>query len=67
MLLPVLPPISGLLVNADGSLVGVDGTNLYSINPTTGAGTLLGSYAGQGLGTANGAANALEACTSCGP
>ena len=55
------------LVNADGSLVGVDGTNLYSINPTTGAGTLLGSYAGQGLGTANGAANALEACTSCGP
>ncbi|HEY0418576.1 MAG TPA: PEP-CTERM sorting domain-containing protein [Acetobacteraceae bacterium] len=49
------------LVNAGGSLVGVDGTNLFSINPANGAGTLLGSYAGHGLGSANGAANALEA------
>jgi len=45
------------LVEANGTLYGVDGTNLYTINPTTGAGTLVGPISG--IGSANGATNSF--------
>lgn len=48
--------ISGLATDDNGTLYGAAGTALYTIDTGTGAATLVASYAGQGLGRANGAA-----------
>jgi len=53
--------VFGLATNNNVDLYGVAGTGIYSVNTLTGAGALLVSYAGQGLGIANGTAFFAEA------
>jgi Ca2+-binding RTX toxin-like protein len=55
------PGLYGLVTGSNGVLYGVDGTNIYSIDTTTGAGTLVQSYNSPSLGAANGAASLTEA------
>lgn len=51
----------GLASPDNAALLGVAGTNIYSVNPVTGASTLLIGYGGKGLGVANGSAFLSEA------
>lgn len=51
----------GLATGDDGTLYGVAGTNVYTINTTTGAATNPVSFAGQGLGQAFGQSFFTEA------
>lgn len=53
--------VFGLATGSDGVLYGVSGTRIFSVNTTTGAGTLLRNYFGQGLGVANGSSFLTEA------
>jgi hypothetical protein len=53
--------VFGLASPDNVNLFGVAGTQDLSINPVTGAGTLLNDFGGQGLGSANGAAFFTEA------
>jgi hypothetical protein len=53
--------VFGLATPDNVTLYGVAGTNVYTIDPTTGAGVLDASYAGQGLTTANGESFITEA------
>jgi hypothetical protein len=56
------------LASPDGvNLYGVAGTQVLSINPLTGAGTVLSDYGGQGLAVAGGAAFITEATTPTTP
>jgi PEP-CTERM motif len=48
--------VYGLATNDNASLYGVAGTRVFAVNTTTGAASFLVSYAGQGLGSANGTA-----------
>lgn len=58
------PGVLALATGSDGTLYGIDGTKLYSINTSTGAGTLLRSYMNPSLGDAAGAASQLEAVST---
>ncbi len=58
------PNVLGLATGSNGTLYGVDGTNLYTISPTTGSGTLVGSYSNPNLEDAAGAASQIEAVTT---
>ncbi len=50
------------LASPDGNnLYGLAGTSIYSVNSTTGAGTLIRNYSGNGLGSAYGSAFISEA------
>jgi len=51
----------GLANGSDNVLYGVAGTDVFSVNTSTGVGTLVFDYAGFGLGDANGAAVLTEA------
>jgi len=51
----------GLVTGPDGGLYGFDQNNIYSINTTTGAGTLVQTF-GDGLGAAWGAAETVPIC-----
>jgi len=55
------PSVFGLATGSDGVLYGVSGTRIFSVNTTTGAGTLLTNYFGQDLGVANGSSFITEA------
>jgi hypothetical protein len=52
--------VFGLASPDNVSLIGVAGTQVLSINPATGAGTVVSNYAGQGLFDANGSAFITE-------
>jgi len=58
------PNMYGLVTGTDGGLYGFDGNSIYSINTTTGAGTLVQTFAG-GLGASNGAASQGDATPLC--
>ena len=53
--------VFGLATGDDGFLYGVAGTNIYTVNPLTGAATLAINYGGQGLGQAFGQSFTTEA------
>lgn len=55
------PSVFGLATGSDGVLYGLSGTEIFSVNTTTGAGTFLTNYFGQGLGVANGSSFITEA------
>jgi Ca2+-binding RTX toxin-like protein len=55
------PSVLALATGSNGTLYGVDGTKVYSINPSTGIGTLVTSYLNPSLGDAAGAASQFEA------
>jgi hypothetical protein len=57
--------VYGLATGDDGVLYGVSGTQLFSIDPDTGMGTLEVDYAGQGLGAAYGSTFIGEAVPTC--
>jgi len=58
------PGVLALATGSDGNLYGVDRTNIYAINPSTGTGTLVRGYSNPNLGDAAGAASQLEAVTT---
>jgi len=53
--------VFGLATADDGVLYGVSGTQVFTVNTSTGAGSLLSNYSGQGLGTAFGSSFFTEA------
>lgn len=53
--------VYGMATGDDGILYGVSGTSIFSINMSTGAGTLVSNYGGHGLGTAYGSSFVTEA------
>lgn len=53
--------VFGLATADNGTLYGVSGQNVFSVNTATGAGTLVSSYAGQALLSANGTSFFTEA------
>ena len=53
--------VYGLATASNGTLYGVSGTKVFSINTTTGAGKADVNYAGHGLGNANGTSFITEA------
>jgi hypothetical protein len=55
------PSVFGLATGGNGVLYGVSGTQVFSINTSTGAGTLVTNYGGQGLAAAFGTAFVTEA------
>ncbi len=59
--------VLGLALGDDGVMYGVAGTQVFSINLATGAGTLVSNYAGRGLGTAFGSSFNREADPVCTP
>ncbi|PPQ26571.1 Hint domain-containing protein [Rhodopila globiformis] len=58
------PTMYGLATGSDGVLYGFDGNDIYSINTTTGAGTLVQTFGG-GLGAAWGAASQADSLPLC--
>ncbi len=53
--------VFGLATAADGRLYGTAGTQIIEIDPTTGAGTAVVDYGGQGLSASNGSSFFVEA------
>jgi hypothetical protein len=53
--------VFGMATASNGTLYGVSGTQIFSINTSTGAGALDVNYAGQGLAAANGTSFITEA------
>ncbi|MFO0959533.1 MAG: PEP-CTERM sorting domain-containing protein [Isosphaeraceae bacterium] len=53
--------VYGLATPDNNILYGVAGTQVFSVNTTTGTGTLLSNYGGRGLGQANGSSFVTEA------
>jgi hypothetical protein len=53
--------VFGLATGDDGILYGVAGTQVFSVNTMTGAGTLVSSFSGQGLTTGFGSSFITEA------
>ncbi len=56
--------VYGLSTGDDGNLYGLSGTNVLSIDNSTGVGTIIGNYAGAGIGTSYGSSFIGESCTS---
>ena len=57
--------VYGLATADDGVLYGISGTQIISIDTSTGAGTLLGDYGGRGLTAAFGSSFIGEALPTC--
>jgi hypothetical protein len=57
--------VFGLATADDGVLYGISGTQVFSVDTTTGGGTALVDYAGQGLGVAFGSSFVGEALPTC--
>lgn len=53
--------VDGLATGSDGVLYGVSGTQIFSVNTSTGAGTLVSDYSGGALGAALGTSFITEA------
>ncbi len=59
------PNVLGLVTASNGTLYGVDGTKIYSIDTQTGVGTLVENYGSSSLNIAYGAASETEAVAPC--
>ncbi len=59
------PDVFGLATADDGILYGISGTQIFSVDTETGAGTLAVDYGGQGLGQAFGSSFLGEALPTC--
>ena len=57
--------VYGLATSDAGVLYGIAGTEIFTVDPTTGAGTLSTDYAGQGLDVAYGSSFQGEAFQAC--
>lgn len=57
--------VFGLATGDDGILYGISGTEVFSVDVTTGEGTLVLDYAGQGLGLSFGSSFFGEALPTC--
>jgi hypothetical protein len=53
--------VFGLATGDDGSLYGLSGTNVLDVNITTGAGTIISNFGGQGVGASFGSSFKTEA------
>jgi hypothetical protein len=59
--------VYGLATSDEGVLYGVSGTQIFTVDPATGAGTFLTDYSGQGLGPSYGSSFVGESFHNCPP